>query len=115
MTSCGAVQQETANEMTAQHDSTNEKVNKEIIQQYEGIYMGKNLYLQNSYSKIGQNGWCVQRIEINDKTLNIDYMVESFEIGFDSLEIGDTVLIRLVFAEGCTPKWLNLEVINPTD
>jgi len=77
----------------------------------DGIYNGKNLYVLNP--SVG-NGFCVSEIWVNGKKTKDETNSNSFEIDFSilGLQAGSTLRIRLFHSKNCTPKIVNLEVIE---
>jgi len=80
----------------------------------EGIYQGKNLYVQNPFALNGV-GFCVYEVRVNGQVTTDDIGSSAFEIDFKhyNLKIGDLVKVELFTKEGCTPKVLNPEVLKP--
>ena len=80
----------------------------------EGIYQGKNLYVQSPESEDGF-GFCVTKVTVNGEVSSHSPQASAFQIDlaeFD-IQVGDKVLIVLEHEEGCKPKLLNPEVLLP--
>lgn len=79
----------------------------------EGIYSGKNLYIQNPLSEANQK-YCTQKIYINKIVLDSGFATSAYEIRFDtmSLKTGDTVLIRFEHFSDCRPNIIQ-EMVHP--
>lgn len=80
----------------------------------EGLYQGKNLFVQNPEDEDGF-GFCVTRATVNGDPINDGLSSSAFEIDFANfqLKIGDPVEIVLEHGDGCKPKVLNPEVLLP--
>lgn len=80
----------------------------------KGAYQGKNLYVLNpSY---GSDKYCATQVIINGKTLTDEINSSSFEIDFSSMgiNIGDEIVVKIMYEEGCVPQVINPEVIKPS-
>lgn len=79
----------------------------------KGKYTGKNVMVENPTNPNGI-GFCVNEVIVNGKTTSDDITSESFEIDLKGLGIkqGEEVTIELKYSEGCTPKFLNPEVLE---
>lgn len=80
----------------------------------EGKYQGKKLYVNNPLQKDGF-GYCVIKVTVNGDVLPASIQSSNFEINFDlfDLKIGDDVFVVIEHFEGCTPRFLNPEVLLP--
>lgn len=76
----------------------------------EGMFQGKNLYVQNPFSPTGV-GFCIDSIKVNNT-----HRVEAAKIKSTALEIdligmgfkkGDAVVIHIYHEPDCLPKVLN--------
>jgi len=76
-----------------------------------GEYQGKNIYMQNPLSADMIN-FCTQQVYLNDQ-LTIEHpKTSAFEINLGDLQVGDPVVIRVLYADGCIPKVINPQVIR---
>lgn len=80
----------------------------------EGKYQGKKLYVNNPLQNDGF-GYCVIKVTVNGDVLPASIQSSNFEINFDlfDLKIGDDVFVVIEHFDGCTPRFLNPEVLLP--
>lgn len=80
----------------------------------EGIYQGKNLYVQNPFGSSGV-GFCVQEVRVNGLVTTDEIASSAFEIDLRNFQfkLGDKVEIKIIHKDDCKPKVLNPEVLNP--
>ena len=80
----------------------------------EGIYQGKNLYVQNPFGSSGV-GFCVEEVRVNDNVTTDEIASSAFEIDLRNFQfkLGDKVEIKIIHKDDCKPKVLNPEVLNP--
>ena len=76
-----------------------------------GEYQGKNIYMQNPLSGDMIN-FCTQQVYLNDQLVVQNPKTSAFEIELGTLDIGEPVVIRVLYADGCTPKVINPQVIR---
>jgi len=76
----------------------------------EGIYFGKNLFIQNPESAEGT--FCTNQVIVNENAIPFD-QASAFEIRLDELglTIGDSVTIVIIHEDDCKPKLLNPEIV----
>ena len=81
----------------------------------EGIYQGKNLYVQNPFTSSGI-GFCTTDIFVNDVRSTDESQSSAFEIDLTvyKLKMGDKVIVKIKHKEDCAPKVLNPEVLKPS-
>jgi hypothetical protein len=79
-----------------------------------GIYLGKNIYVMNPFSDSGV-GYCVFEVTINGQTSSDEIASSAFEIDLSqfNLDIGDKISIEIHYKNGCLPRIVNPEVIQP--
>ncbi|QHS54096.1 hypothetical protein GWR56_00475 [Mucilaginibacter sp. 14171R-50] len=79
-----------------------------------GIYTGKNLYVQNPFSNSGET-YCVYEVKVNGMTASDPFESSAFEIDLSkySFKLGDAVTVHIYHRDGCLPKILNPEVLQP--
>lgn len=79
----------------------------------EGVYQGKNLYVQNPFASSGV-GFCVYEVRVNNQVTTDEVNSSAFEIDLLSfqLTIGSPIVIQIKHKEGCKPKVLNPEVVR---
>lgn len=76
-----------------------------------GVYQGKNLYVQNPFANDGKE-YCTSEVYVNGK-LNISSpKVGAFEIDLSFLPINSPVEIKIIYKDGCGPKIVNPQVIT---
>lgn len=80
----------------------------------EGVYQGKNLYVQNPMDVDGF-GYCATKVTVNGDVMPGGTNVAAFPIDFSqfNIAIGDAVFIVIDHNDGCKPKILNPEVLLP--
>jgi len=80
----------------------------------EGIYQGENIFVMNPFSATGV-GFCIYEVTVNEQVTTDEINSSAFEIDLSILDLteGDKVTIVIKHKEGCTPKVLNAEVLNP--
>ena len=80
----------------------------------EGIYQGKNLYVQNPENEDGF-GFCVSKVTVNGDVMPGGTGTSAFEIDFSlfNIAIGEPLFIVIEHSESCKPKILNPEVLLP--
>lgn len=81
----------------------------------EGIYQGKNLYIQNPFTSSGV-GFCTTDVFVNEVRSTDELQSSTFEIDLSiyRLKIGDKVVIKVKYKDDCLPKILNPEVLKPS-
>lgn len=81
----------------------------------EGIYQGKNLYVQNPFTSSGV-GFCTTDVFVNNIRSTDEVQSSAFEIDLTlyRLKLGDKVNVVVKFKEDCSPKILNPEVLKPS-
>lgn len=77
-----------------------------------GVYQGKDIYVQNSYSR-QEKAFCTLSVTVNDREVISNPTSSAFKISFSHLAIGDIVVIRIHYREGCTPRIVNPDAIQP--
>lgn len=82
---------------------------QEII--LEGIYCGKNIYLQNPRS---DTGFCMQQVFVNGIGMTFD-SADAVQVKLDTLGLkdGDKIEVRIVHKNDCKPKVLNYNPCPP--
>jgi hypothetical protein len=80
----------------------------------DGIYQGKNLYVQNPITNEGV-GFSVFQVSINGEVTINEVNSSSFEIMFENVpvNIGDEVEVKIKYKDGNNPRILNPEVLLP--
>lgn len=79
----------------------------------EGIYQGKNLFVQNPLSP-DNHSYCANEVYINDQKVISNIKLSAFEIDLSFLEVNDPVTVRITHKDGCAPKIINAHVIRPS-
>jgi len=79
----------------------------------EGIYQGKNVYVQNPTVSAGK--FCVTGVKVNGTATSDVINSNSFEINLSvyDFKIGEKVQIVVSYSNGCKPKIANPEVLEP--
>lgn len=79
-----------------------------------GYYEGMNLFVSNPVKNDGY-GYCINKVLVNGNVLPASIQTDYFEIDLTlfNLKKGDEVFIELEHGEGCTPSFVNPEVLLP--
>lgn len=79
-----------------------------------GYYEGMNLFVSNPIKSDGY-GYCIHKVLVNGNVLPASIQSDYFEIDLSlfNLKKGDEVFIELEHGEGCTPTFVNPEVLLP--
>ena len=80
----------------------------------EGNYQGKDLYVQNPFLDSGV-GFCVFEVMVNGEITSDEVNSSAFAVDLAAwkLELGDPVVVKIKYKDGCTPKVINPEVLKP--
>ena len=81
----------------------------------EGEYQLKNVFVLNGESPSGV-GFCVYEVTVNGDITSDEINSDAFEIDLSvfGLELADPVELRISDKDGCEPKVLNPEALEPT-
>lgn len=79
-----------------------------------GYYEGMNLFVSNPIKNDGY-GYCIHKVLVNGNVLPASIQTDYFEIDLTlfNLKKGDEVFIELEHGEGCSPTFVNPEVLLP--
>jgi len=79
-----------------------------------GTFQGENLYVKNPFAASGV-GFCVYEVTVNGQTTTDEINSSAFEIDLSVFQfaIGEALIVGIKYKEGCEPKVLNPEVLNP--
>jgi hypothetical protein len=80
----------------------------------DGYYQGLNLYVSNPYQSDGF-GFCISKVLVNGNVLPATIQNEHFQIDLSlfGLTKGDELFVELEHYAGCTPRFINPEVLLP--
>lgn len=80
----------------------------------EGVYQGKNVYVQNPVSSDGF-GYCASKVTVNGDIVPSNIGNGDFEINLSDLNIsiGEPLFIVIEHEDGCKPLIINPEVLLP--
>lgn len=79
----------------------------------KGKYNGKNVFVQNPYNaKIDQ--FCTQKVFVNDRLIFDEPKVSAYQIDMSYLSVGDLVVLRIEYRDGCEPTIVNPHVLSFT-
>lgn len=80
----------------------------------KGIYQGKDLYIINPMSDVGEE-YCAYEVTINGTKFEDVINSSAFRIYLDhtGLEFGQQYTVAIKHHENCTPKLVNPEVLKP--
>lgn len=86
---------------------------QKTVFEFEGIYQGDNVFIQNPLSDSTGN-YCTISIHVNDILIQTGFEMSAYEIRLDTLKllIGDKVNVRISHWSDCSPKILTA-MINP--
>lgn len=81
----------------------------------EGTYQLRNIFVLNPVSESGV-GNCIYEVTVNDDIAPDDLSPNAFEIdlGVYGLKMGEKVIIKIKYREGCEPKVLNPGALKPS-
>jgi hypothetical protein len=77
----------------------------------EGVYKGKNLFVQNPFNG-SQKDFCTQEVIVNNKVLLSEVKSSAFEIDLSSFTIDESLFVKIVYKEDCQPKVINPHAIG---
>lgn len=77
-----------------------------------GVYQGKNLYIHNPAISPGGD-FCTIRIFVNGEAVISNPTTSAFEVDLSSVNLGDSVTIKIVHHDECKPVIINPQVIKP--
>ena len=80
----------------------------------DGYYQGLNLYVSNPYQSDGF-GFCISKVLVNGNVLPATIQNEHFQIDLSlfGLTKGEEIFVELEHYAGCTPRFINPEVLLP--
>jgi hypothetical protein len=76
-----------------------------------GIYLGKNIYVQNSFAR-NMKDFCCNDVYVNDVKIVMNVNVSAFEVDLSHLKLNDPVTIKITHKDDCKPKILNAQIIR---
>jgi len=76
-----------------------------------GIYLGKNIYVQNSFAA-NMKDFCCNDVYLNDVKLVMNVKTSAFEIDLSHLKLYEPLTIKITHKDDCVPKILNPQVIR---
>lgn len=76
----------------------------------EGVYLGKSLYIQNPERNDGS--YCITSINVNGRPFKTQ-KASAFRLDLFSFSIGTPVKIVVEYKDGCKPRIVNPQVIEP--
>ncbi len=85
------------------------------ITRVEGIFQGKNLFVQNSLVDDKKGEFCIKSVTINGEEIPDEVRSSAFVISLDrmGLEMGEEITIVFKHANDCAPLIINTEVLKP--
>jgi len=80
----------------------------------EGKYQLRNLFVLNGQSPTGV-GFCVYEVIVNGEITTDEVNSDAFEVDLSQFgfELGDEVEVRIKHKDGCSPRVLNPEALEP--
>ena len=80
----------------------------------EGQYQGDKLFIKNP-KQVDGFGYCIIKVTVNGDVLPASIQSPNFEVDFSlfNLETGADVFVVIEHFEGCTPRFLNPEILLP--
>jgi hypothetical protein len=87
---------------------------QEALLSVQGNYQGGNILVSNPTQSDGF-GYCITKVTVNGDILPATIQNSMFEVDFKlfNLNIGDPIFVVLEHAIGCTPSFLNPEILLP--
>ena len=81
----------------------------------EGVYQGKDVYVQNPFSDEGV-GFCIYEVMVNGMVTSDEINSSAFAVDLSMYEFanGDNIIITIRTKADCSPKIINPEAISPT-
>lgn len=76
-----------------------------------GVYKGKNLYVQNPFAGNMQD-FCTKEVYINGEKKMTGIKSSAYEVDLSFLKMGDPVIVKITHSNDCKPKVLNPQVIR---
>lgn len=76
----------------------------------EGVYQGKNLFVQNPFCGESR-GFSVEEVIVNNKVVLANVKSSAFEIDLSGYRLNESLSIRLIHKDGCVPKVINMQAI----
>ncbi|MGC9331472.1 MAG: hypothetical protein ACP5DZ_06295 [Bacteroidales bacterium] len=85
------------------------------ITRVEGIFQGKNLFVQNSLVDDKKGEFCIKSVTINGEEIPDEVRSSAFIISLDrmGLELGEKITIVFRHENNCAPLIINPEVLKP--
>ena len=79
-----------------------------------GTYQLRNLYVVNATSSAGVGG-CITQITVNGDVAPDEITDDAFEIDLSlyGLKLGDSVVVKITYKDGCKPRILNPGALKP--
>ncbi len=77
----------------------------------EGVYKGKNLFVQNPFNG-NLKDFCTKEVIVNNKVLLSEIKSSAFEIDLSSFSIDESLFVKIVYKEDCQPKVINPHAIG---
>ena len=80
----------------------------------EGQYQGDKLFIKNP-KQVDGFGYCIIKVTVNGDVLPASIQSPNFEVDFSlfNLDVGANVFVVIEHFEGCTPRFLNPEILLP--
>ncbi|HNP19047.1 MAG TPA: hypothetical protein PKL31_11470 [Fulvivirga sp.] len=76
-----------------------------------GSYQGKDIFVQNPFNK-ASDAFCTESVFVNDRQLYDHPNVSAYKIDLSFLNMGDLVVIRITYSDGCKPTIVNSQVLK---
>ncbi|MDA3820782.1 MAG: hypothetical protein PF590_10010 [Candidatus Delongbacteria bacterium] len=85
------------------------------ITRVEGIFQGKNLFVQNSLVDDKKGEFCIKSVAINGEEIPDEVRSSAFVVSLDrmGLELGEKITIVFRHENNCAPLVINPEVLKP--
>ena len=79
--------------------------------EYIGVFRGNDLFIQNPYRNLSSD-YCIKKIELNGKTLNLNYQLSALVLDFNGIDLFSPVSIKIFRKDSlCTPVVINPDAI----
>lgn len=76
-----------------------------------GVFQEKTLFIQNPYNRLTKE-FCVQEVQINGKSVDMNYNLSALKLDFDRFDTFTPVKIKVLHKDSlCTPIIINPEAV----
>ncbi len=76
-----------------------------------GNYQGRDLFVQNPFNKTSKK-FCTEAVYVNDRKVFDNPTISAYKVDLSYLKIGDLVVVRIEYSEGCEPSIVNPQALK---